>query len=120
MLRFDSAFFLTSKQNVENNDDNNNTADNNNRQKRLKKGATEQKWPASGNNSGAKESFFFAEIKSNQTLYCKVADKDEHNTRRLLLDLRCLIETETGGREKIGRDSSLAYSEELTDRLKIC
>ena len=31
MLRFDSAFFLTSKQNVENNDDNNNTADNNNR-----------------------------------------------------------------------------------------
>ena len=113
MLRFDSAFFLTSKQNVENNDDNNNTADNNNRQKRLKKGATEQKWPASGNNSGAKESFFFAEIKSNQTLYCKVADKDEHNTRRLLLDLRCLIETETGGREKIGRDSSLACSEEL-------
>ena len=45
MLRFDSAFFLTSIQNVENNDDNNNTADNNNRQKRLKKGATEQKWP---------------------------------------------------------------------------
>ena len=34
MLRFDSAFFLTSIQNVENNDDdnnNNNTADNNNR-----------------------------------------------------------------------------------------
>ena len=35
MLRFDSAFFLTSIQNVENNDDDNNnvnnTADNNNR-----------------------------------------------------------------------------------------
>ena len=74
---------------------------------------------SSGNNSGAKESFFFSEIKSSQTLYCKVADKDEHNARRLLLDLRCLIETETRGREKIARDSSLACSEELTDRLKI-
>ena len=55
---------------------------------------------SSGNNSIAKESFFFAEIKSNQTFYCKVADKDEHNTRRLLLDLRCLIETETGAGER--------------------
>ena len=86
----------------------------------VKKGANRTKVTlSSGNNSGAKESFFFSEIKSSQTLYCKVADKDEHNARRLLLDLRCLIETETRGREKIGRDSSLACSEELTDRLKI-
>ena len=86
----------------------------------VKKGGNRTKVTlCSGNNSGAKESFFFSEIKSSQTLYCKVADKDEHNARRLLLDLRCLIETETRGREKIGRDSSLACSEELTDRLKI-
>ena len=87
----------------------------------VKKGGNRAKvTQSSGNNSITKESFFLAEIKSNQTLYCKVADKDEDHTRMLLLDLRCAIETETGGREKNRKGLFPSLFEELTDRLKIC